>query len=189
MCFAWHLFFLLHPEKSRQFDAVSTNDNTLTESNGTHWSNTRKLTNGVDPTPQSVHRDSGKRVRDALWALHLGLSISVPLQSSLVVAQIPWPTDGGLLRITPARESSPNGATIRVQEVAQPGICNCLTIAVSDTLPLGARHTLSFKSARVFERSGALDVTFLLQLLRGAGTRGYLTQLRQPTHQGRCALM
>ena len=114
-----------------------------------------------------------------LWALHhCLLSIFLPQHSPLVVAQIPQPT--------------PDGAMILVQKVAQPGICSCLSIAVSVTLLLEiwCAGCPSAHGLRICERSGAVDVAFQSrQLPCGPGTRGFSTQLRSSIPQGRCTLM
>ena len=87
---------------------------------------------------------------------------------------------------------SPDGAMIRVKKVAQPGIGSCLLIAVSVTMLLKIWRTacLSAHGVRICEQSGAVDVAFQSrQLPCGAGTRGFSTQLRSSTLQGRCALI
>ena len=106
-----------------------------------------------------------------------------------------------LLSIFLPRGSSPDHARawglarwgmIHVQKVAQPGICSCLSIAVSVTLLLEIWHTacLSAHGSRICERSGAVDVAFQSrQFPCGPGTRGFSTQLRSSIPQGRCALM
>ena len=70
-----------------------------------------------------------------------------------------WPRSNGgaLLQTTPARGGSLDGATISVQEVRQPGLCNCPLVAVSVTLPLKTWHIVfrSARGSRICERSGA----------------------------------
>ena len=92
----------------------------------------------------------------------------------------------------PALGDSPDGAMNHVQKVAQPGICSCLSIAVSVTLLLEIWYTAcpSAHGSRICERSGAADVAFQSrQLPCGPGTRGFSTQLRSSIPKGRCALM
>ena len=74
-----------------------------------------------------------------------------------------WPRSNGL-RTAPFCRPRPrvgarplDGATISVQEVRQPGLCNCPVIAVSVTLPLKTWHIVfrSARGSRICERSGA----------------------------------
>ena len=115
------------------------------------------------------------------WGLHLCL-----LSRFLCIFRWWWPRSHSLRTRLFSRPRPRLGrAIIDVQKVAQPGICSCLSIAVSVALLFWCTVC-----PRICERSSAVDVAFQSrQLPCGPGTRGFSTQLRSSIPQGRCALM
>ena len=115
----------------------------------------------------------GRSFAQSVWCHIWITSICLPVG----IASWPDPTalrTGLFSRTTPALGDSPERAMIHVLKVAQPGICSCLSIAVSVTLLLEIWNTAC---PRIWElESGAVDVAFQSrQLPCGPGTRGFST--------------